>query len=276
MNKKRFIIILSVLVLLSLNFSAAHENSTDVSNAIWDNQVLTSSDADVIQSSSKLNTHLDVESNTTFDVIGDYFKVKLSDENNRSISNAKLTFKVDGKNYNKNTDSDGIALLQLKLKDGTHKIVTKFGGNSNYRSSALTTTVTINNTRIVDGGMSNSEIQAIIDNAKANNVILFKGESYSNINLVITKSLSLISNVDTALKSSSSNPVITIKGKYASLSSIKGFNILGDGDGIKIMGCDYVTVYGNDISTRGNGIVASIFSIIRFPTMVMSDWVLLK
>lgn len=257
MNKKRFIIILSVLVLLSLNFSAAHENSTDVSNAISDNPVLTSSDADVIQSSSKLNTHLDVESNTTFDVIGDYFKVKLSDENNRSISNAKLTFKVDGKNYNKNTDSDGIALLQLKLKDGTHKIVTKFGGNSNYRSSALTTTVTINNTRIVDGGMSNSEIQAIIDNAKANNVILFKGESYSNINLVITKSLSLISNVDTALKSSSSNPVITIKGKYASLSSIKGFNILGDGDGIKIMGCDYVTVYGNDISTRGNGIVAS-------------------
>lgn len=144
MNRKRFIIILTVFALLTLNFSAAHEidNSTndDLQDASSDAQVLKASDENIVAASSKLDTHIDVESNTTFDAIGDYFKVKLSDENNKSIANTKLTFKVDGKSYSKNTDSKGIASLQLKLKDGTHKIVTKFAGNSNYRASSLTTT----------------------------------------------------------------------------------------------------------------------------------------
>lgn len=258
MNKKRFIIILTVFVLLTLNFSAAHENSTDnLQTDSEDIPVLESADDDAVQSSDKLATQINVESNTTFDVIGDYFKVKLSDENDKSIANAKLTFTVDGKSYNKNTDSNGIASLQLKLKDGKYKIVTKFSGNSNYKASSLATTIVMNNTRVVDAGLSNSEIQNIIDNAKANNVILFKGKSYSGINLVITKSLSLISNVDTTLKSTSSSPVITVKGKEASLTSIKGFNIQGKGNGIKVQGSDYVTVYGNDITVEGNGIVAT-------------------
>jgi parallel beta-helix repeat protein len=261
MNRKRFIIILTVFALLTLNFSAAHEidNSTndDLQDASSDAQVLKASDENIVAASSKLDTHIDVESNTTFDAIGDYFKVKLSDENNKSIANTKLTFKVDGKSYSKNTDSKGIASLQLKLKDGTHKIVTKFAGNSNYRASSLTTTITMNNTRVVESGLSNAEIQNIIDNAKVNNVILFKGKSYSDINLVITKSLSLVSNVGTTLKSGSLNPTITIKGKNASLTSIKGFNIEGKGDGIGIQGCDYVTIYGNDITAGGNGIVAT-------------------
>lgn len=258
MNKKRLIIILTVFVLLTLNFSAAHENSTDVlQNCSFDNQVLEIADADVVQVSSKLDTQLDVESNTTFDVIGDYFKVKLSDENNRSVSDAKLKFTVDGKSYNRNTDSNGIASLQLKLNDGTYKIVTKFAGNSDYKASSLTTTITMNNTRVVGGGLTNSEIQNIIDNAKTNNVILFKGKSYSDINLVITKTLSLLGTADTTLKSASSNPVITVKGKNASLTSIKGFNIRGSGDGIKVKGSDYVTIYGNDITTGSNAIVAT-------------------
>jgi parallel beta-helix repeat protein len=107
----------------------------------------------------------------------------------------------------------------------------------------------------VESGMGNSQIQNIIDNAKENNVILFKGKSYSDINLVVTKCLTLQSNVQTTLKSSSSSPVITVKGKGASLTKVKGFKIDG-GDGIKVDGADYVTIYGNDITSKGNGIVA--------------------
>ena len=260
MNKKRFIIILCVFVLLTLNFSVAQEidNSTDnnVQTFSSDSQVLESSDANVLESTSKVDTHIDVKSDTTFDVVGDYFKVKLSDNNNNSLSNLKLTFTVNGKSYTKNTDANGVASLQLKLNDGKYKIVTKFDGNSKYKASSFATTITMTNTRVVEEGLTNSEIQNIIDNAKANNVILFKGKSYSNINLVITKSLSLISNVGTILKSGSGN-AITVKGKGASLTSIKGFKIQGSGNGIKIQDSDYVTVYGNDISTGGNGIVAS-------------------
>ncbi|WP_407393241.1 right-handed parallel beta-helix repeat-containing protein [Methanobrevibacter sp.] len=259
MNKKGFMIILLVFVLFTLNFSVAQEidNSTDDTLQIdtVDSQILETSNSSLLKASPKVSTHLDVESDTTFDVVGDYFKVMLSDDDNNTIKNAKVTFKVNGKTYSKNTNSKGIASLQLRLADGTYKIVTKFAGDSKYKAASLTTNVTIDNTRVVDSGLSNAEIQSIIDNAKVNNVILFKGKSYSDINLVITKSVSLLSNVGTTLKSSSTNPVITIKGNGASLTSIKGFNIQGNGDGINVNGADYVTINNNEITTKGNAIV---------------------
>lgn len=267
MNKKTFAIILMAFVLITLNICAAQEieNTTaeDVVSTTLESEILevsndtqlleSSNDADVLQATSA-NTKISVESKTSFDVIGDYFKVKLTDANNKALKNAKLTFTVNGKTYNVNTDSSGIASLQLRLKDGSYNIVSKFAGNANYKASSITTKITMDNTREIESGMSNSEIQNIIDNAKPNNVILFKGSSYSDINLVITKCLTLQTNVGTTLKSSSSSPVISIKGSKASLTKVKGFTIDGAGDGICIDGADYVTIYGNDI-TAANGIV---------------------
>lgn len=260
MNRKTFIIILIVISLFSLNLCFAQDlNNNSDNNLQSDNstvKVLEKANDGVISSSNRSNTHIDVESNTSFDVVGDYFKVRLCDENNASISNVKVSFTVNGVNYNKNTDSNGVASLQIRLSDGTYKIVSKFAGNSKFKASSLTTKITMDNTRVVGSGLDSSEIQKIIDDAKPNNVILFKGKSYSNVNIVVTSSLKLISNVNTVLKSTSSNPVISIKGKNASLSSIKGFNIQGNGNGIDIDGADYVTVAGNDISAKGNGISA--------------------
>ena len=260
-DKKTFSLILLLFTLLTINMCAAQEidNSTtnvdDDMNAPSEPVLGLSNDTPTLQASSQQATHIDVASNTTFDVIGDYFKVKLSDSDNKPLKNTKISFTVNGKSYNSNTNSMGIASLQLRLNDGTYKIVTKYAGNSNYKASSLTTTIKMTNTKIVEAGLINSEIQDIIDHAKANNVILFKGSSYSNINLVITKSLTLLSNVGTTLSSSSENPVITIKGKSASLTKVKGFTITGNGDGIEVDGADYVTIYGNEI-TAGNGIVA--------------------
>lgn len=260
MNKKTFIIILVVISLFSLNLCFAQNlNNNEDNNLQSDNssvKVLEKANDNVINSSNRNNTHMDVESNTAFDVVGDYFKVRLSDENNESISNVKVSFTVNNVNYNRNTDSNGIASFQIRLTDGTYKIVSKFAGNSNYKASSLTTTITMNNTRVVGSGLDSSEIQKIIDDAKANNVILFKGKSYSDVNIVVASSLKLVSDVNTVLNSSSSNPVISIKGKNASLASVKGFNIQGSGNGIYIVDADYVTVRDNNISTNGNGIAA--------------------
>ena len=260
MNKKTFAILLAVFVLITLNICAAQEieNTTvvDVVTEGLQSDVLAAShDMQALQT-TKSNTSFNVESTTEFDVIGDYFKVKLTDGNANTLNNVKVTFKVNGKTYNAYTDSSGIASLQIRLNDGSYNIVSKFAGNSMYNPCSLSTKITMDNTREVDSGLSNSEIQNIIDNAKPNNVILFRGAVYSNINLVIDKSLTLISNVGTTLKSSSSNPVITIRGKSASLTKVKGFNIQGMGDGIEIDGADYVTIYNNEITTKGNGIVA--------------------
>ena len=262
MNKKAFILVLFALVIFSLNFCSAQEinnvtvdDSTPIST-VNDNSIAYS-DQTVLKASSPIKTQIDVKSNTTFDVVGDYFKIKLSDENGVAIKNTKVKFGIGGKTFTKTTNSNGIASLQLNLKDGTYKITTKFLGDSNYKSSSKTATITMSNTRIVDAGLSNSEIQKIIDNAKDKNIILFKANTYSDINLVINKRLTLISNSNTVLKSSSLNPVITIKGKSSSVTTIKGFKIRCSGDGIRIVDSDYVTVVSNDISTNGNAIVAT-------------------
>ena len=262
MKKKAFILVLFVLVMFSLNFCVAQEANNvtcddfTLMSSVGDNSI-SHSNQTVLKTSSPIKTQIDVKSNTTFDVVGDYFKIKLSDENDIAIKNAQVTFGIGGKTFTKKTNANGVASLQLNLKDGNYKITTKFLGNSDYKSSSKTTTITMSNTRIVDVGLSNSEIQKIIDNAKDRNIILFKGNSYSDINLVIDKRLTLITNSNTVLKSSSSNPVISIKDKSSSSTTIKGFKIRGNGDGIKISDSDYVTVVSNDISTNGNGIVAT-------------------
>ena len=259
MDKKLTIIIMFILVLFTLNVSAAHDidNSTDLEMSEEVHELQADSNQQVLQSDSLIKTNINVESNTTFDVIGDYFKIKLSDENNNTLKNTRVSFTVNGNTYNQNTDLNGIASLQLRLKDGSYKIISKFAGNSKYQSTSKTTTVIMNNTRVVDSGLTNAQIQKIIDNSKPNNVILFKGKSYSDVNLVITKSLTLISNSKTTLKSSSSNPVITIKGKNAALTKISGFNIQNAGNGIEVHDANYVTITNNDITTKGNGIVAT-------------------
>ncbi|WP_405267132.1 right-handed parallel beta-helix repeat-containing protein [Methanobrevibacter sp.] len=262
MNKKVFIVVLIVLVLFSLNFSVAHEidNATDEElNCSLECDVLSSSDANqsVLKESSKIDTQINVESNTTFDAIGDYFKIRLSDENGKALANSKVTFDVSSKTYAKTTNGKGIASLQINLKDGSYNVTTKFLGNSNYKSSSNTTTIVVKNTRVVDKGLSNSEIQKIIDNAKDKNVILFKGSSYSNINLVVNKRLTLVSNSNTVLKSASNKPAITVKGKNASYTIIKGFNIQDGSAGIVIRDSDFVRIINNEITSKGNGIVAT-------------------
>ena len=262
MKTKTFIVVLFVLVLLSLNFSVAHEIDNATSgdfNSSIDCDVLSVGDVNqsVLKDNSKIDTQIDVVSNTTLDVKGDYFKIKLTDENGSYISNSKITFTVLSKDYNRITDSNGIASLQINLKDGSYNITTKFLGNSKYKPSSNTTTITVENTRVVDAGLSNAEIQNIIDNAKDGNVILFKGKSYSNINLIVDKRLTLISYSNTVLKSSSNSPVIAVKGKGASNTIIKGFNIQGKGNGIIVSKSDFIRIISNDITAGGNGIVAT-------------------
>lgn len=250
MNRKIFIIALLVLTLFTLNFSVAQDidNSTNALSVQTDS---------VNQSVLKIPSQIDVACNTTMDVIGDEFKIRLSDENDTAIANAKVTFTLNGINYTRNTDDDGFAFLKLWLDDGSYDITANFLGNDIYQSSSLTTAVTMNNTITVDDSLSNSEIQNIIDNSKQGNVILFNGASYSDVNLVITKSLTLISNSNTVLTSSSASPVITIKGRNASSTTLNGFVIKGKGNGIAVDNADFVIIKNNEVTTGGNGIVAT-------------------
>ena len=255
MGKKSLVIIFSLLILITLNTCMAQEinNTADsIQNTSYKlDYTLSKSNNDLI------STHIDVVSNNTFDVKGDYFKVKLSDKNNNSIKNAQIVFSINGANHKCITNNWGIASFQLKVNDGSYKIISKFNGDSKYKSCLKTTTIYMKNTLIVEKGLNNSEIQHIIDKAKANNVILFKGDSYENVHLLINKRLTLISNSNTVFKSTLPNPVILISGKSSSSTTIKGFKIQSSGNAIEIKNSDYVTIINNEITSKSNAIVAN-------------------
>lgn len=239
---------------------AQDANGSTDDNSIPDSSVLTVTN-DVenqsLKASNPADTHIDVVSNNTFDVVGDNFKVKLLDNGNKSISNAKITFSLNGINYKNTTDNDGIASLQIRLRDGSYNITSKFEGDDRYKSCSDVTTITVNNNKIVPDGLSGEEIQKIIDNAKANNVILFNGSTYEDVNLIINKRLTLLSKCNTVLRSSSTSPTILVTGKDSSYTTINGFNVQGNGNGIEIKNSDYVTIINNNIKTKLNAIVAS-------------------
>ena len=207
-------------------------------------------------SASPEDTYIDAPNEVSYDVIGQKFEVRLLTQDNQPITDAKITISIDGVNHELKTDSNGKTSLQIRLDDGQYQITTKFDGTSSYKSCSKQTSLYINNTKVVGENLSNLEIQEIINNAKANNVLLFKGDVYENVNLVIDKRLTLIGNGNTLLKSNDKNAIFEILGKSSSLTSISGFNIQSGGDGIIIKNSDYVTVNKNTISSKGNGIIA--------------------
>ena len=115
MDRKIIIMGLLVLTLLTINVCAAQEvdNSTEAVDelSISEEPILEATNETQVLQSANINTHIDVASKTDFDVIGDYFKVKLLDSSNNALKNTKVTFTVNGKSYTQSTDSSGIASL---------------------------------------------------------------------------------------------------------------------------------------------------------------------
>ena len=72
------------------------DNSTseDLISSADDTALSLSDTNQTILKQSNVKTQIDVESNTTFDVIGDYFKIRLSDEDGNVLKNTKVTFTI--------------------------------------------------------------------------------------------------------------------------------------------------------------------------------------
>ena len=99
-SKKVIFIVGVVICLLAINGAAAKntDNITSDADVSFDNFQLVD-DEPILSQNQLIKTQIEVESTTNFDVVGDYFKVKLLDVNNQPLANSQLTFNVDGKNY---------------------------------------------------------------------------------------------------------------------------------------------------------------------------------
>lgn len=69
---------------------------------------------------------------------GKYFKITLKDDKGNPISNKKVIFTLNGKQYSITTNSNGIAQNQISLqKAGNYKITISFSGDDQYVSSSI-------------------------------------------------------------------------------------------------------------------------------------------
>ena len=156
------------------------------------------------------------------------FQITLTDKSGNVVSNQIVKMTVDGKTYSKKTNSAGKATVDVSsLKEGSYSIVTKYGGNGKYKASSKSNKITVTgktNTSYVDKGLSNSDIQSILKNAKSGTSVVFLGDSYKSVSLTVDKSLNILSGGKTILAAKSGSPVFKISSNDVNISNfvIKG------------------------------------------------------
>lgn len=125
-------------------------------------------------------------------------------------------------------------------------------------SSSATAVSASKNTYYIAAGATNKQIQSIIDSAPSGSTIQFNGTSYTDLCLIIKKSLNIISKVGTSITSSLDKAVFSISTSNAKNTNISGFTIknTGSGDGIRIANASNIGISKNTITTNSIGIRA--------------------
>lgn len=177
------------------------------------------------------------------------FSATLKDKSGNVLSSQPIKFTVDGKSYSKTTNSKGVASINLSsLNAGLFNIVISYVGNSKYKSSSKANKIVISdkeNVSFVNEGLTNSEIQNILDNAGAGYNIEFLGNSYSDVSLNVNKPLNIYSKDNSLLKAKYNAPVFTVSADNVNISNLM---INGNsGDAVLINNANNVMISDNYI-----------------------------
>ena len=158
-NKKFLIFPILLLILLSIGFVSASDNSTDeidlgdesssliVDETPMDEEIesaVNESSNSVEGNSNLVNTKIDAKDVTTYYKENSEFVSYLKDSNNQPISNKRVSILINNKIYDRTTDVEGKIVLKLNLKPGAYCAKVKFGGDENYTSSVADAIVKVN------------------------------------------------------------------------------------------------------------------------------------
>ena len=176
--------------------------------------------------------------------IPDSLNSKLVDGKGNPIANQNLTYNINGVFYNRTTDINGIAKLNINLNPG------EYIGTVNYKSAFTSAKVVVLNPQVVKENATNSEIQNIINSIDNKGAVKFLGKVYNDISLDITKSMILTSDVNTTLNGKLNTYVLNIK---ADNVLVKNLNINGNnGSGIVVNNAKNTVIENNNINNLLN------------------------
>jgi len=94
----------------------------------------------------KLNTTLVGNNVVMYYKNGTRYYVKLTDINGNPIANTNVTININGQNYTRTTDENGIASIALNLNQGIYNVTVLFNGTDNYNPSETNNTIEIKTT----------------------------------------------------------------------------------------------------------------------------------
>ena len=235
---------------VSLNVNFAKENTYNVDVSYKGTGTYKASKATGKVVVSRLATQI-TSYDRTFakDAQRDY-QITLKDSSGNVLAGQSIIFNVNGTSYAKTTDSKGNAFITLdNTLEGSFDVITIFEGSDQYKATSNTNKITISdklNTVFVDGDLPNSEIQNILNQAPIASNVEFLGGSYSDVSLLIDKSLNVYSSDSTILNAKANLPAFIIS---ADNVNVTGFSINGNsGDAVVIDGANGVNIANNVIS----------------------------
>lgn len=248
--KKVFFI--SILILfLAINIVAAEDSDNVAADAYAKSQV----ENVVLQNIEIDNVRLNTSDVSVFSK-GEFYNATLTYDDGTPVFNKTITFDVNGVKYNKVTNNLGIASLSIRLNQGTYVISTSFT-DSYDRILTHYNYVYVSDVKgtVIPEGLSNIEIQKILDSANAGDNIIFAGKNYENISLAISKNpVNIYSSVKSTLNGNSKSPVFTIESSKAAGTVIYNLIIQNGSEGILLKGTNNITVLNNDITKNSRGI----------------------
>ena len=167
----------------------------------------------------------------------DKLEAKLVDDQGSLIANQNVTFNINGVFYDKTTNSEGIASLNINLNPGEYIATT------NYKDAFDSAKVIVLDSISIKENATNEEIQNSI---KANSIVKFTGNTYNNVSLNIPKNVILTSDVNTTLNGKLNTYVLSIDGNGV---SVKNLNINGNnGTGIIVNNVENTVIENNEIN----------------------------
>ena len=183
---KKIVFISILIVLLSINIVAAEDASNATSDVLQsDNLELEQQDDVVVSQDSDVESTATQDNNTVEDVSitienvvlntsdvtifnkGDSYNATLTYDDGTPAWNQSIVFDVNGVKYIKVTDNKGFAGLNINLDQGTYVISASFTDSYN-RTITHYNYIYVSDVKgtIIPEGLSNLEIQEIIDSAK--------------------------------------------------------------------------------------------------------------
>ena len=201
----------------------------------------------ILKPQEKIQTKIESE-NLTFPYgENKAFILRLMDISNNPLANQKAIVNINGVNYTKTSDNNGIISLTIRLKSGFYTINTIFGQTPLYMASEKSNTIEVLDTVFINNG---DNIQEILDSITKKTNVKFVSSRYDNISLNVNNAMTITSNANTKLNGKPGSAVLTLN---SSNITVKNMNINPAGmSGIVVNNADNIILQNNNIHNQVN------------------------